>query len=159
MSESMTIPDGLSCGDCRMYPKCSAIIGVKRDNKECDFFPVKFVPSAIMFAAYKRDYETLKAELAASQAREREQTDWAKKLEAAVDDAGRMMEEAQAERNVAQGKLDSLREMAQELKRQYASYRYADSVGCAVEWQGEHGEDYRNLESALMKKLIGEQKI
>ncbi len=86
-----------------------------------------------------------------------EQSVWAKKLEAAVDDAGRMMEQAQAERNVAQGKLDDLREMAQELKRQYASYRYADSVGCAVEWQGENGEDYRKLESALMNRLIGEK--
>ena len=66
---------------------------------------------------------------------------------------GRMMEEAQAERNVAQGKLDDLREMAQELKRQYKSYRHADSVGCAVEWQGEYGEDYRKLEANLIDRL------
>lgn len=66
MSESMTIPYGLSCGDCRMYQKCSAIIGVKRETTECDFFPVKFVASSIMFAAYKRDCDALRAELRAA---------------------------------------------------------------------------------------------
>jgi len=64
MSESMTIPDGLTCGDCRMYPKCAAIIGVKRDTTECDFFPTKFSASAMKFAAYKKDCATLTAEIA-----------------------------------------------------------------------------------------------
>ncbi len=85
-----------------------------------------------------------------------DQSVWAKKLESAVDDAGRMMEEDKAERNVAQGKIDDLREMAQELKRQHAEYLYADSIGYAVEWHGKYGERYRKLESELMEKLIGE---
>lgn len=98
----------------------------------------------------------IRAELEAAQVETTDQSVWAKKLEAAVDDAGRMMEEAKAERNVAQGKIDDLREMAQELKRQHAEYLYADSIGYAVEWHGKYGERYRKLESELMEKLIGE---
>ena len=55
MIDSMTIPNGLTCGDCRMYPKCENIIGVKPDTVECDFFPVAFVASSAKFAEYKRD--------------------------------------------------------------------------------------------------------
>ena len=69
MSENMTIPEGLSCGDCELYPKCSSIIGVKQETTECDFFPVKFRPSSIMFAAYKKDCATL---LSANNALERQ---------------------------------------------------------------------------------------
>ncbi len=61
MSESMTIPNGLTCGECRMFPKCSAIIGVDKDNKECDFFPVKFSPSLVLFADQKRELAELRA--------------------------------------------------------------------------------------------------
>jgi hypothetical protein len=61
--ESQTIPDGLTCGDCRRYPKCSAFIGVKRNNTECDYFPVNFVASSVLFAAYKRDVLRLGAEV------------------------------------------------------------------------------------------------
>ena len=67
-NNSMTIPEGLSCGDCRMYPKCAMLIGVKRDATEWTFFPVKFEPSHAMFAAYKQDVVTLRAEVARLQA-------------------------------------------------------------------------------------------
>jgi hypothetical protein len=50
---------------------------------------------------------------------------------------------------------EELREMATELKRMHAAYLYADSVGCAVEWHNDNGEDYRKLEAALMDKLTG----
>ena len=52
MSE-MTIPEGLTCGDCAMFHSCAAIIGMKNDSRECDFYPVKFVPSIAKFAAVR----------------------------------------------------------------------------------------------------------
>jgi hypothetical protein len=61
MSES-TIPDGLTCGDCQRYPKCNALIGVNRNATECDYFPVNFVASSVLFAAYKRDVLQLRTE-------------------------------------------------------------------------------------------------
>lgn len=42
MSESMTLPKGFTCGDCRMFSKCHTFIGVVETTNECDFFPVKF---------------------------------------------------------------------------------------------------------------------
>jgi len=44
-----------------MFPKCSAIIGVDQNNKECDFFPVKFSPSLSLFAEQKRELAELRA--------------------------------------------------------------------------------------------------
>lgn len=33
------IPNGLTCADCRHFPRCSAMVGAQAANTECDFAP------------------------------------------------------------------------------------------------------------------------
>lgn len=40
----MTIPDGLTCGDCRNFPRCAALVGAIEGNRVCDWAPHRFSP-------------------------------------------------------------------------------------------------------------------
>lgn len=57
MDDEMVIPFGLVCGDCYLFSRCSRIIGVLATNRECDFHPVKFSPSARLYAVLKENQD------------------------------------------------------------------------------------------------------
>jgi hypothetical protein len=40
----MNLPDGSTCGDCKHVDRCIALVGAKRTNTVCDWFPRKFTP-------------------------------------------------------------------------------------------------------------------
>jgi len=42
----MNLPDGQTCGDCKHVDRCVALVGAKRTNTVCDWFPRKFTPRA-----------------------------------------------------------------------------------------------------------------
>ena len=39
---TMTLPTGKTCKDCYACSHCCALYGVKPENTECDFYPVRF---------------------------------------------------------------------------------------------------------------------
>jgi hypothetical protein len=41
--DDMTLPKGKTCGDCAHVYRCTTIFGAKVENRECDFYPVRFV--------------------------------------------------------------------------------------------------------------------
>jgi hypothetical protein len=41
-STCMRLPDGVTCGDCALFGRCEAIIGVRKSDTICDFHPRKF---------------------------------------------------------------------------------------------------------------------
>jgi hypothetical protein len=43
MNESMNLPDGETCIQCKHFVHCSRMYGVKAENTACDFYPVRFV--------------------------------------------------------------------------------------------------------------------
>lgn len=43
----MTLPDGQTCSDCVHCGRCTAMFGAKPTNTWCDFFPRRFVQTAM----------------------------------------------------------------------------------------------------------------
>ncbi len=42
MSDEMRLPDGKTCADCVHCYRCCLLFGAKPENRECDFYPVRF---------------------------------------------------------------------------------------------------------------------
>ncbi len=47
MSDEMKLPENKACSDCAHCKRCCAMFGVKPENRECDFYPVRFTPAQI----------------------------------------------------------------------------------------------------------------
>lgn len=62
--QSMDLPEGCTCALCIHINRCAAIFGVKPENTQCDFEPVRFkLRDDVAFVkAHRRQYNWLKQE-------------------------------------------------------------------------------------------------
>lgn len=60
--DEMTIPNGLVCGNCALFKKCAAIIGVDAASTRCDFYPIKFSPSMLFVMTLIAERDTARSE-------------------------------------------------------------------------------------------------
>lgn len=53
-TDKLTIPAGLTCGDCALFAHCVAAIGIRSESRECDYYPVRFLIAPARFAELKQ---------------------------------------------------------------------------------------------------------
>ena len=52
--QTMQLPPGLTCNDCRFMNFCRAFLGREGSETSCDWFPIKFVPDIAKFQKLKQ---------------------------------------------------------------------------------------------------------